>query len=449
MKVTTLSLLAITLLTGISFAAMTPQEINNLRRQNNNKVTELRRNLQQIAGKEKAVRDEAFISSNLTEIVKLVKHPEAASTIISESGAYLDAARAYSRPLNLRYYNEAKKYYLGAIQCAATPMDKANASVEYGKYACDAAMEGTTAEWNKYILDAYNTQGLNTSEKLTLLKGDIPGLDFEEEGDKITKGDRPVRWNYYSELLRRIRKYNVYGNSTLDPKKSNEYFLEICNRILADKDMTDGEYWSAKTEKVFALKNLERYDEAEKLLIEMSLQKYNSDKAIMALGDYYVEMAYRYYADYDKELLKKAILAYSTVSEKSKEYSLRKIADALFLSKDYDGVIKAVEERISLLKDKKATIDDNRLLANAYFYKEDYANAVKYYDLFNDNNVDLQDRYARALYAVGRYEDAIAHIKRSYNNWSYREANKYFIRKIEAKMKELGIEPSKPAEEKK
>lgn len=420
-------------------AEPTPQE---LVKQNNEKATPIVRTLQGLMNwqNSKLPRNPEFISSNVTELVKLVKLPSGAN-IITEAGAYALAARVYANPLNLRLHDLAKKNYSEAIRLAAAPAEKAGYSFDYADYMLRAAMEGDPAQWEKVKLEAYSLPELSPAAKLNLLARGVPGLSLEKDGWELVKDLPDLQGQYYTSLLQSIRSagysnYNKKANP-FDYSTSEEHKLEVADKALAcEPALQRGKRFFAEC-KIEALTRLEHYSECEKFLYSLVAsdnQRERADYSAM-LGDFYVGRAKRYYSEPESSILAKASAAYAVAIAHSPSNMglVRKQIDTLIQMKNYQDAISSVDYYVSLCRDKVADRVANRYYGDIYYMMGDYARACEYYDKFDDTDKAHQRRYAEALYAVGRYDDAIAHIKRSYDYGSHREANKYFIRKIEEK----------------
>lgn len=432
-----------------TFAAeKTPQELQALQNANNRTLDTYWRNLSGMVSNDSKPRDVVAVNSNLTEMVKLIKLSEAPANQRDEAAIHYLVATVYSPPnkVNLTYFDLAKKHYLEAIRLSSSPDQKAYHAFQYASFMWGAAMEGDAAQWDKAKLDAYNTEGITPMGRVSLLKLGVPGLELEEEGLKIAKDDAKARREVYKEVLEKIRKNNVYGNGSLDPKLSAEHALELIDKAEADSEvMALGHFSWGRIE---ILKSLERYDEVKKILVNNTLKPFDLTKggdlnakaeALMALGNFFVERASRYYAKPNEQLLRNAVCVYSNVPTNALRHypnSLLFSARALYQIGDYQAAIEMAKRHVAITKDQKGDRFDNQILGDCYYELGDYEKAVEHFDRFDDGNVNHQDRYGRACFAVGRYEDAIAHIKRSYNNWTYRAANAYFIRKIEEKIAE-------------
>lgn len=79
---------------------------------------------------------------------------------------------------------------------------------------------------------------------------------------------------------------------------------------------------------------------------------------------------------------------------------------------DYDNVVKEGEK---LLKGASAEVRDDllRIIAESYFVKGDYAQALRYINQYPASKVDRQENYIRgySLYRLGRYADAVEPLK--------------------------------------
>ena len=418
------------------------KEIQQLVKANNQKIAALKRTMEGIPNwhNDKTPRNPEFINSNITEMVKLIKLPVGGADAVSEAEVQRLAAYAYAQPLNLRWYENAKKHYLEAIKLAVKPSEKANFAYEYADYMYRTAMEGDAAQWNKAKLDAFNTPGLTEAEKLSLLNRGLPGMDFEKDGWKLIADKPELHAWYYRLCFEAISKATGWqnkGGNPLSYAQSDEHKLELAEKAIDDTGIRERDKSLFYDKKLEALVGLERFDEAEQFLHSRaaSTNSWQRAEASAKLGDFYVDRAVRYYGAPNAGLMDKALAAYAVALAHAPDNGgfVRKQVDAMMKAGKYEEAIPQIDYWVSLARDKKADKFMLAAYADCYYYMGDYAKACEYYDQFDDNNQALQHRYAESLYVIGRYDDAIAHIKRSYNSWSYKEANKYFIRKIEEK----------------
>ena len=420
---------------------LTPQEIKKIQLENNAKLNTFRRTLEGLPNwhNDKKPRDTAFINSNVTEMVKLLRLPVGAANTINEAEVHRLAARSCAQPLNLRLFDFVKGHYLEALRLAASPAQKARLTVEYADYMDRTAMEAYRAHWDKVRADAYADPALQPADKLDLLDMGIPGFDFEQEGIKVAGTNAILRAKYYERCLDRIVKaagYQNRGGNPLRYGQSNEHKLEVAEMALADKGVTDRNGQFAKR-KVEALKGLERFEEAEQFLLELAASTNVKRRATASadLGEFYVERARRCASDPEPTLLMKAVSAYDTAitnDPRNGGYVSKQIAVLMQLKK-YDEAMAKADYWVTISRDGKPDRQHYKVYADCWYYKGDYAKACEFYDKFDDGDKAMQRRYAESLYVVGRYDDAIEHIKRCYDGGSFKKQNAYFIQKIEEK----------------
>ena len=423
-------------------SAPTPEQIKALVRENNNKLNALKRVVEGMSHwhNDKVRRDTVAIDSNVTEMVKLLHLSVGAADAFNEAEVHRLAARACAHPLNLRLLAFVKGHYLEALKLADSPRQKAILTLEYADYMDLAAQEGDRAQWDKMKKDAYALPGLTPADKLEVLATGVPGLDFEEEGGKIAEANPELRGRYYTKCLERIGRANNYqnrGGNRLWYGQSDEHRLEIAEKALADKAVTGRERSECFRHRIEALKGLERFAEVESLLLENAASTNSGRRASGSamLGDFYSERAKRLGGDDDVGLLEKAVAAYSTASAcdpRNGGYVSKEIG-ALMRLRKYDEAMARADYWVTISRDGKADKNQYKVYADCWYYKGDYAKACEFYDKFDDGDKAMQRRYAESLYAVGRYDDAIAHIKRCYDGGSFRKQNAYFIKKIEEK----------------
>ncbi len=420
---------------------LSPKELQQLVRDNNGRLNNLKRVLEGVPHwhNDKKPRDTEFVNSNVTEMVKLLHLPVGAADAFNEAEVHRLAARACAHPLNLRLFDFVKGHYQEAIRLAASPGQKARLTVEYADYMDRAAMEFDRAHWDKVRVDAYADPALQPADKLDLLDMGIPGLDFEQEGVKVAGTNAALRAKYYERCLDRITKASGYQNRGGNPLRygqSNEHKLEVAEMALADKGVTDRNGQFAKR-KVEALKGLERFEEAEQFLLDLAASTNVKRRATASadLGEFYAERARRCASDPEPTLLMKAVSAYDAAianDPKNAGYVSKQIAVLMQLKK-YDEAMAKADYWVTISRDGKPDRQHYKVYADCWYYKGDYAKACEFYDKFDDGDKAMQRRYAESLYVLGRYDDAIEHIKRCYDGGSFKKQNAYFIQKIEEK----------------
>jgi tetratricopeptide (TPR) repeat protein len=421
---------------------LSPKELQQLVRDNNGRLNNLKRTLEGVSHwhNDKKPRDTAFVNSNVTEMVKLLHLPVGAADAFNEAEVHRLAARSCAHPLNLRLFDFVKGHYQEALRLAASPAQKARLTVEYADYMDHAAMEGDRAYWDKVRADVYADPALKPSDKLDLLDMGIPGLDFEKEGLAVAGTNGVLRARYYERCLDRISKANGYqnrGGNQLWYGQSDEHKLEVAEAALADAAIPENKKGAFVKRKIEALKGLERFAEAESYLLEQAATTNNQRRApfLVDLGDFYVERARRCASKPEPSLLEKAVASYESaiaLSPRNGGYVSKQIS-ALMQLRRYDDAMAKTDYWVTISRDGQADRQHYKVYADCWYYKGDYAKACEFYDKFDDGDKAMQRRYAESLYVVGRYDDAIAHIRRCYDGGSFRKQNAYFIRKIEEK----------------
>ena len=419
----------------------TPLEIKKMQQENNARLNTFRRTLEGLSNwhNDKKPRDTEFVNSNVTEMVKLLRLPVGPADAINEAEVHRLAARSCAQPLNLKLFDFVKGHYQEAIKLAATPAQKARLTVEYADYMDKACMEGNRASWDKVKADAYAMQGLTDANRLDLLDMGIPGLDFEKEGIKVAGTNAALRAKYYERCLDRLQKAAGYQNRGGNPLwygQSSEHKLELAEMALADKAVPDRNGQFAKR-KVEALKELERFNEAEQFLLELaaSTNSHRRATSLANLGEFYAERAKRCGSDPDPTLLMKSAAAYdaAVANDPRNGGYVSKLIAVLMQLKKYDEAMAKADYWITISRDGKPDRQHYKVYADCWYYKGDYAKACEFYDKFDDGDKAMQRRYAESLYVLGRYDDAIEHIKRCYDGGSFKKQNAYFIQKIEEK----------------
>ena len=420
---------------------LTPQEIKKIQLENNARLNTFRRTLEGLPNwhNDKKPRDTEFVNSNVTEMVKLLRLPVGPADAINEAEVHRLAARSCAQPLNLKLFDFVKRHYQEAIKLADTPSQKARLTVEYADYMDRTCMEGDRASLDKVKADAYAMQGLTDATRLDLLDMGIPGLDFEKEGIKVAGTNASLRAKYYERCLDRLQKATGYQNRGGNPLwygQSSEHKLELAEMALADKAVTDRNGQFAKR-KVEALKELERFGEAEQYLLELaaSTNGYRRSTSLANLGEFYAERAKRCGSEPDSTLLMKSAAAYdaAVANDPRNGGYVSKLIAVLMQLKKYDEAMAKADYWVTITRDGKPEKQQYKVYADCWYYKGDYAKACEFYDKFDDGDKAMQRRYAESLYVLGRYDDAIEHIKRCYDGGSFKKQNAYFIQKIEEK----------------
>ena len=362
----------------------------------------------------------------------------------TESARLFDQiARDYPKT-NLRQYPAQKAAYLKALAAATNAADKARASLAYANFEYDSAMDDEPAKWRAAALDAYRTPGLTPAEKLRLLiKPGVPGLDVEEEGWKVVEGHPEL----YCEYFNHLRHITRFGASGVAEKTSYEHRLSILEKALqtvpAERRMDYvGDY--AET-----LRNLGRLEEAEAALLPWTTNEHPRVRAVAGdwLASFYRETAKRYYGEPDAATLHKALAACEIVIEARSHFdprpvAFRNAAQTAFELKDYAKAKHYLDELVACQEKRspgKPDAEAAALLGDYWYYMGDYEEAVKAYSSVPSLNVrpaaeNSWNRYARALYATGRYEECLAVIPKLAKWCSLADRNALYERILREKI---------------
>ena len=347
---------------------------------------------------------------------------------------------------NLRQYEAQKAAYLKALAAATNAFDKARAGLAYAHFEYARAMDDKPAKWRAAALDAYRTPGLEPSQKLALLiKPGVPGLDVEEEGWKVIEGHPEL----YCEYFNHLRHITRFGASGVEEKTSYEHRLAILEKALGtvpEERRMDyvGDYADA-------LRHLGRIEEAEAALLPWGTNANPRVRAVAGdrLAAFYRETAKRYYGDPDAATLRKALAACEIVIEARSHFdprpvAFRQAAEVAFALKDYAKAKHYVDELIACQEKRspgKPDAEAAALLGDYWYYMGDYEAAVKAYSSVPALNVrpaaeNSWNRYARALYATGRYEECLAIIPKLAKWCSLADRNKLYERILREKIAE-------------
>ncbi len=396
-------------------------ELRRTVQQNNGRVNQLRQELERTSqdGNRKA-KNFAAVVSNVDEIVRLVTLKEGAASNSSVADAKLLLARAYARPVNLRYVDEAKKAYAAAVEAAA-PDRKASVERELALYL--------------YAVG----------------EGPLPADPPDNAAQKPPLTDAPALVRWYQEKV----KDQPWWSGTRDPLKPEnapEALIATCDQALSDLAGQDLRFRMPFIErKVSLLRGVCRWDDAEKILLgELAKVTNVTDRAritwLTRLADLYEARAARYYEKPDRALTDKAIWYLEEalrLDPKNTGY-MRKIVERGFMLDDYVLAKTWLDHELELRKDHKP----DEWMAGCYgdiaFFAGDYELAVTYYEMYpnirsSPSRVRIpnaQQRYAGALYALGRYEDCLKAIDKCPNFWSFKDTNNYYRKLLKQKIEE-------------
>ncbi len=410
-------------LSVVSAFALEGLDLKNLVRENSRKAELLMRSFsasyggtpRHAPGRIGEKKDFAKLAEAAAELDKLASLKEGAPENCDRAKIRHLMARAYSEPLNLRFTREARAAFQEAIALAAKPDDKARYAFDYARFEYRAAEDDQPEKWEDAMRAAYATPGLSAAGKLSLLKSGVPGMDFEKDGWEAVKDEKDVRVrrSYFDHLLVHTSwQTPTYG---LDRTGTPEYWLEVCDRAIADLGPKEAEGFFGRRRE--CLRALGRADEAERELWERARMGETASartSAFFALGAHYEALAMRYYEVPDKRLMEKAVAAYRAgLAQDPRKIGSwnRELIEAMMRLEDYKGVVGLLGPTFD---PKRLDPWVHPLLGDAYYHLGDWANASRVYEAFGDNlkagernPPNRLDRRANALYANGRYEECL------------------------------------------
>ena len=411
-------------------SALTPQEAQRLVADNNRKADGLVRTLEGFRQgvprvthlqKQAGGKDWAKIAATAKELDALLALKEGRPTCVSEGKVRYLVAQALSRPVNFLRAAEAEKEYLAAIRLAGTNADeRALFSYGYAKFKYDAAENDQPQKWRDEQVAAYSAPGVSARMKLQLLAEGVPGLDYDAEGRKVV-GEDPELWDVYTNHRLRQRSWQyAHTMSRLDPVSTPEYGLKACEEGLAHiPEKFRGGYtvWSLRAARRSFLCALGRHAEVEReLFLEVADAKDDPARAraYIALAELYKGMAPRYYQPDEPVLAGKCVQAYEnaiSLDPKNGGYC-RSLVDYLGRTKNWTKL----GEWIGRMQANGMKIDGKLAgwYGDSWYYAGDYGKAVEWYaacgermDVCEREPPNRWDRYVGALYALGRYEEAL------------------------------------------
>ena len=386
--------------------------------------------------------------AELAELRSLVSLKEDAPRCIDGPRLHHLAAKVYSRPLDLRHAAAAEKEFKAAIASEKDPDRLARVKYDYAKFMLDSALDDDPGKWEKAMADAFSAPGVSAKTKLDFLQAGVPGLDFETEGRKVAEGDTGARSDYYRRVTEPNRFYGGIGVKKLEDALrkgvSCEHMLALCDEALASVPPQDVPLFIGR--KSIALTRLERFKEAEQLLLTSAATTNASLRRtyLGMLGDFYADRATRYYAEPYAPMLRKALRAYQERLELDPRNGgfARAVVNTAMKTADWKLAKLCLDNYCAVFCAEKPDAFAARYYGDVHYGLGDYEKACEYYGLYNLPNSrslpDSNSRYAEALYACGRYEEAIAQLDKFPTYGAYRGMTDTWRRSIREKMAETG-----------
>jgi tetratricopeptide (TPR) repeat protein len=412
-------------------------------RENNERVKAVLRAIES-AGQNKKYAD---ITNNVDKLFQLLAIKEDTPDVVSPAGAHLAIAKAIVREPNLIMPDMARKHFAEALRLGAgNPDVLAETLLEKARWdyllANDPPEKGVAA-----MRAALATPGLRPARRLDLTEryadwGFESGFDEEAEMRACAGGDPELLSEVLRRVIQRIGRAQRKGFSRLKYAYSREHVVELCDEGLALP--TERHRATFIEEKAKALEDMERYREAEEIYLAQAATTDNRRRAswCQKLGDFYVRTAERYYERSDPATLRKAIAAYTNASvlSPSDQGPLRKIADAALLLRDYDLARDATERQIPLNKGV-ANGAMEAVLGRCDYLQGDYEGAARHYGAFpKELRREDCERYARALFACGRYDESAVQLERllGMSPRTSKDSVSYYLERVKALQEKNG-----------
>ena len=428
------------------------QEIAQLVKKNNQAVAALKRPIESTWNwnNAKKAKDFGMISSNVTEMLRLVALKEGAADCMTRGDVLALKAKAYAEPLNLRLYAEAKAAYEEAAKAQEDADRKAKVAFEAAKYLFLAGQEPVEA-CEKAMVAAYNTPGLKPETKLAMLKEGVPGLDYHTEGRKVAEAskDQKVLNAYYQREVSGPSWDDRKPRDPLDPAYCADGMFKTCDEAIAKLEPKYRDWFENR--KLDLLREMSRWDEVEKVLTGRLAAITNATDRWRVpvygqLAELYVAKSARYYQKPDEALTRKAIGFWEEGLKLDPQNGgfFRKIVERAMLIDDWKLAEAKLDALTKIMKDQKPDVWMAAVYGDIAYYRGDYEKAVEWYktfDKFPDGPTlvripNSHQRFAGALYATGRYEECLKAIDQCPNFWSFKDTNNQYRKILKAKIEE-------------
>ena len=219
------------------------------------------------------------------------------------------------------------------------------------------------------------------------------------------------------------------GYDELAEENTLEYRLAKCDEAAA-KSSDEATRNLFRGRKVTILAALRRYDEAMALAQELKNEELQASVCRAR--------AARYYAPPDEKWTREAIAhGLKAVEGKETGRNLRPVAEDFIALKDHKGL---VETMVRLTKGKP----DAWLgvwIGDAYYEMGDWQSAVGWYEKYPnfkpcEGFPNSYQRYAGALYALGRYEECLKIVDKLPTVGTFKDTNAYYRHILAAKIAE-------------
>jgi len=405
--------MAVTLLAApLLLSAAAPKSADQLAKENAQKVSQLVRPIESTFSwpNDTKAKNFAQIVSNVNELVRLATLKEGAPANMTVFKAKMLLAKAYTKPVNLRFRKEAEAALADALKAAATPEEKA---------AVEAAREA-------YLVDIGEKE---PAKKSAAKKPDV--------------SDQAALRAWYRERTR-----TVSWNDARDPlleENCPDGMIRACDEAIAElKDA--GEF---RLRKAALLAEGCQWAEAEKIYLEelakvIDLASPRRIEWLSRLADLYVQRAARYYERPDAKLTAKAVWYWEEILRINPKDAgtCRKIVEQMFYQADWAAARKWLDAYVAVLKDAKPDAWASACYGDLAFFAGDYEEAVRCYTRFEKfpdgpsivRIPNSHQRFAGALFATGRYAECLKAVDQCPNMWSFKDTNDHYRKILAAKI---------------
>lgn len=314
---------------------------------------------------------------------------------------------------------------------AKTPLQRYKAKYDRLKLellVCeDAAFEGKLAEMTAHLSDRgdcpaadyisflFATVGYDATRQRTFTPPDLLSL-----AEKASRGDEKARLAYFTGAIRHYERMLAFELTALDERYSREARLNFIDRSLKDPLLAKarGTVLEAKAN---VLRSLDRKADAEKLMVSSAAESDSlALRFLPLLAAAYADDAKRFYGEPDRPTLAKATEALD------RYFALKNV-----VQRDKSGYQKACElraqieldrgkpqdavpwaERLVAARGGETNVVAATLLGDAAYATGDWNRAAAAYAA-GDAKLPwrVRERFARALFAAGRKEEALKQVE--------------------------------------
>ena len=291
----------------------------------------------------------------------------------------------------------------------------------------DAAFEGKLAEMTAHLSDRgdcpaadyisflFVTVGYDATRQRTFTPPDLLSL-----AEKASRGDEKARLAYFTGAIRHYERMLAFELTALDERYSREARLNFIDRSLKDPLLAKAR-GTVLEAKVNVLRSLDRKADAEKLMVSSAAESDSlALRFLPLLAAAYADDAKRFYGEPDRPTLAKATEALD------RYFALKNV-----VQRDKSGYQKACElraqieldrgkpqdavpwaERLVAARGGETNVVAATLLGDAAYATGDWNRAAAAYAA-GDAKLPwrVRERFARALFAAGRKEEALKQVE--------------------------------------